>query len=482
MGDLMETSLDGFVMIYDVRRFDAPSFLSLTSRVATWSSHPTRIEKWSELNLVCNDHASSANCCLSSFLDIHHSAYGTVLLTQPTSSGQVFQPYQQASNLEFQAGTSTEDETDSSTFDTSTENETDLPTFELDLVPELDIGFVHVKLNWLSCWPVLEVCIELQREDATNESLDALFDFMEYVLSLSLSSSGFMLTFDMRKVYTPQLDILNTLQSWFLEQGHGEIWLQRCLVIRIVVGSGPYLRLWRCAVSAHYSFRGPPICTYLVENLSMPIPADSICYGPDTRKVDPSVIVDSPAMGVEGSRTIEPTEENVEPHANMLPGARRWAGQRLPASMDFNMAKVQQGLDPTCKPPGYLCIRVQDKPLNLADLHNLMDFMDAFVDSEIGGQTFSVMYDLREIGWPSKTMISHVVDWGRHPDRQEKWNRLNTQCKVVIHAGMRFQICTGILSAFFSVCPPVCRTSLQVSPDTEEGGAIFEPPKRPKLE
>lgn len=185
--------------------------------------------------------------------------------------------------MEFQAGTSTSDETDLSTFDLSTENEMDLSTFEIDYVPELDIGFVHVKLNWLIWWPVLEVCIEVQRENTTNESLEALFDFMDYVLSLSLSSSGFMLTFDMRKVYTPQLDILNTLQSWFLEPGHGEIWLQRCLVIRIVVGNGPCSRLWRCVVSAHYSFRRPPICTYLVENLTMPIPADSICYGPDTR-------------------------------------------------------------------------------------------------------------------------------------------------------------------------------------------------------
>merc|ERR1712007_267607 len=167
-------------------------------------------------------------------------------------------------------------------------------------------------------------------------------------------------------------------------------------------------------------------------NTTVPIPADSICYGPGARNVDPAIVVDPPAMLVEESRTIEPTEESGEPNDNVLPGARLWGGQELPASMDFNLVKVQQGFDPTCQPPGYLHICVQDKPLNLPDLHNLMDFMDAFVDSEIGGQTFSVMYDLRELGWPSKTMISHVADWGRHPDREEKWNRLNTQCKVVM--------------------------------------------------
>merc|ERR1712007_157543 len=236
------------------------------------------------------------------------------------------------------------------------------------------------------------------------------------------------------------------------------------------------------------TLRGPLICTYLVENLTMPIPADSVCYGPDARHVDPSIIVEPPTMQVEESRTIEPTEEYVEPDANMLPGdanmlpgARRWAGQQLPASMDFNIVKVQQGLDPTTKPPAYLNICVQDKPLNLPDLHNLMDFMDAFVDSEAGAQTFSIMFDLRELGMPSTTMISHVAQWGRHPDREEKWNRLNTQCKVVMHAGYRFKICKGLLSAFFLVCPPVCRTCLQISPDTEEGGAIFEPPKKTEL-
>merc|ERR1712073_92451 len=65
---------------------------------------------------------------------------------------------------------------------------------------------------------------------------------------------------------------------------------------------------------------------------------------------------------------------------------------------------------------------------------------------------------------------------GRPSRTQKKWGKLNLACKVVITAGFRFSAAKGILSAFFLLCPPVCRTYLLTDPDEpEESATMFEP-------
>merc|ERR1719323_572152 len=106
----------------------------------------------------------------------------------------------------------------------------------------------------------------------------------------------------------------------------------------------------------------------------------------------------------------------------------------------------------------------------------MMDFMDAFVDSENAACGFSITYDLRALHAPSLSMVTRVAEWGGDPVRQEKWERLNHTCKVVVSSGIKYTLCKTMLSTFFFLCPPVCRTFLLTDPDeAEETAVVFMP-------
>lgn len=87
-----------------------------------------------------------------------------------------------------------------------------------------------------------------------------------------------------------------------------------------------------------------------------------------------------------------------------------------------------------------------------------------------------MIYDLRQLSMPSMKMVMRVAEWGKLPQRQAKWSKLNKSCKIVVNPGMRFSVCKGALKSFFYICPAVCRTFLLTDPDeSEETAIVFEP-------
>lgn len=148
----------------------------------------------------------------------------------------------------------------------------------------------------------------------------------------------------------------------------------------------------------------------------------------------------------------------------------------LPSSLNVGFAVISQGFD-SGSGLGYLYIAGTDFPLSDEGLADMMDFMDHFVSSRNAAKGFSITYDLRMLRMPSMSMVTAVAEWGNQPERQEKWERLNTVCKVVVSSGLRYSLCQGVLTSFFFVCPPVCRTFLLTDPDEpEEHAVVFEPP------
>merc|ERR1712110_1031194 len=129
---------------------------------------------------------------------------------------------------------------------------------------------------------------------------------------------------------------------------------------------------------------------------------------------------------------------------------------------------------------GIIKITGRDAPLTDEGLAEMMKFMDEFVDSELAAKGFAITYDLRNLHIPSMSMIRQVAEWGGEPTRKEKWESRNLVCKVVMSSGIRFSLCKGLISAFFLLCPPVCRTFLLTDPDqSDEDATIFEPAVNP---
>jgi len=150
----------------------------------------------------------------------------------------------------------------------------------------------------------------------------------------------------------------------------------------------------------------------------------------------------------------------------------------LPPHINVGFAELHQGYD-TRNQSAYLMILGQDCPLTDDGLGEMMAFMDVFVHSSLAAKGFTMTYDLRNLRTPSMNMVTRVAGWGSEPQRQEIWERLNTACKVVVNAGLRFKLCQGLLSTFFYVCPPVCRTYLLTDPfECEETAVAFDPPCR----
>jgi len=109
----------------------------------------------------------------------------------------------------------------------------------------------------------------------------------------------------------------------------------------------------------------------------------------------------------------------------------------------------------------------------------MMEFYDAFLYSPNAVNGFSITYDLRNLRSPSMSMILRVAEWGNEPTRQAMWQELNVECRVCVSSGMRYTISKAALSAFFYVCPPVCRTYLLTAPDDNlKDAVVFLPNSR----
>lgn len=351
---------------------------------------------------------------------------------------------------------------------------------EPQLLP-LDVGFASVELRVLEGVPEHELYIVASDAAWSETGMLALFEFIGYVLELPRLCAGFVLTYDLQPSGRPQLDVISDVWSWADEEPRRQKrWRERCLRCKVVVNEGFHFHLARVLLSGVFYVYPPSCITYLVTDSAAPLGGDAVCYEPETGPADPTKHADALSERLEQVCKQVPRQ----PADGVGPGKRPCTplsptgtspSKRLPPSIDVGFAEVRQGCN-SLSGMGFLLVIGRDSEVTDRPLSEMMGFMDDFVDSSHAANGFCITYDFRNLRMPSMSMVTRVAEWGGEPERQQKWERLNLACKVVVSSGFKFQICKGILSTFFFVCPPVCRTFLLTEPDEgEESAVIFEP-------
>ncbi|CAE6933184.1 unnamed protein product [Symbiodinium microadriaticum] len=339
------------------------------------------------------------------------------------------------------------------------------------------VGFAVVTPKETEEVPTLELRITAEDQEVTDEGLTAMLDYMDFVLDLPQASSGegFQISFEqMTFLGSSQSDILKQVICWSCEPGRSSKFAERCKRWKIICPATDWTQVNRYLLQVGFAFYPPPCPTYLLTDEHPSIEEGN----PEMKIFEPNEEIQKFAKLEEEMQHEVATHKDTEGHVH-LPAAEdgsrvsKYKDGQIPAKLDVGFAIVSQGFDGK---EGYLRIQGCEGDLDMDGLHEMMDFMDAFTLSPSAERGFSIMYDMRTLRAPSMQMVTTVAEWGAHPVRQKRWEQLNTSCKVIITAGLRFTLAKGILSTFFLLCPPVTRTYLMYEPDQPlESAVLFEP-------
>jgi hypothetical protein len=402
-------------------------------------------------------------------------AKSTALLVAEDASSSVHMPSSEAAKAVAEGG----------------EQSADISEEALDPVV-LDIGFAKVELKKLQTWPKFEFYITAKDGFLTREGAVALLEFLDFVLHLpDVITSGFVLTYDLRECTCPQLDLVSWIMHYVSDPQREEVWHERCVCWKVVVSAGVYFTMAQSVLSFLFTVSPPKCRVFLLTDLDMSDSDSWICYKPeDAEDADNSGMFSTirsnlldtffPAYPHElpkwgHSTPATDSADSAKASTEDLKVVSQTSRTTCRESLSLSFATISQGFDES-KGEGYLRVEGHDSPMTDEGLQQIMDFMDEFIDSHNAQNGYGITYDLRHINVPSMSMIMRVADWGKQADRQGKWTKLNTSCKIVVSPGLKFSICKGLLKSFFFICPPVTQTYLLTHPDEPEDTAtIFSP-------
>lgn len=389
---------------------------------------------------------------------------------------------------------------------------------------ELDVGFARVELQASQSFPKYEFYIEALDGVLTRDGAAALLEYLDFALHLpDVADNGLVLTYDLRNCSCPQLDLVSWIMHYISDPQREEAWQERCVCWKVIVQEGVCFKMAESVLSLLFTV-SPPKCRVLLVTDTDTTKSNSwVCFNPDQEEAttaEPSMFstISSGLLGTffpafpastsnigtfkvpepappktappkdtttAGDNDVHETdfakEEAAEENMAAIEACEAADCTRLHVqekTLELIFAFVKCGFD-AAKGSGYLSIKGLAAGGGHVDedgLKQIMDFMDAFVNSAEAQQGFSITYDLRELKIPSVSEIMRVAEWGNEPNRQDKWLKLNTSCRVVVAPGFKFSMCKAVLKSFFFICPPVCTTYLLSDPDEpEDKAAAFHP-------
>eukprot|EP00933_Yihiella_yeosuensis_P040180 TRINITY_DN34414_c0_g1_i1.p1 TRINITY_DN34414_c0_g1~~TRINITY_DN34414_c0_g1_i1.p1 ORF type:complete len:406 (-),score=72.04 TRINITY_DN34414_c0_g1_i1:74-1291(-) len=352
----------------------------------------------------------------------------------------------------------------------------------------LDVGFAKVALREAADSPrlVLEIsvieCDDQLTEDDFEISLETLLQYLDFVLDLQQvsDSEGFQLRYLVPTLNLMHQDVITRLVEWSCDPARQAKWHQKCKEWKILVAEGVAYQVARLQLNVTFYLYPPPCVTYLLTEGPEAVEQESVVWYPDPGVLEAARLWQDLEMQessqAQNRRLPSPRKQQREvgEERSKIRIREEWKDD-LPPSLDVGFAVIHQGVD---SEGAYLKIfGKEDSEITEEGLSSMMDFMDAFVFSERAEKGYSITYDLRALRSPPMHLVTRIGEWGAEPVRQKTWESLNTSCKVCINQGLKFTMAKGILTTFFYICPPVCKTLLLTDPDqTEEtGAAVFMP-------
>lgn len=471
----------GVSTTYDLRGVRMPS-ISAVMYLASWAAHPDRVERMQKIQRACKVVLSPglAYTIGKGLLTVFYSTCAPVVRTyvvsdpdEPEETALHFDPSPVCEALSARAEAASEEAAARWAREARLPRHVQEPflasvaSSSETKVPLLNVGFASLELTIASPRAPLEFCFTAGSGAVAREGVSALLELVCRTLSSLQASGDFAMCFDLRGAKSPSeaLDLVFRSRRWRGAPEWASVSVRRCMGWRIIVQAGAPFKEVRSALDCFF-YLHPPVCpTRLVTS-----PGDNGGNGSGVSAEWPRENglgggVDSwcslLADGEDGLHLDGPAE------AVALP---LWHGAGLPCSFDAGFLHLLHS-------PGQLIVRAEKgRPQTQERLGMVLAFLDDFLQCLQAQGGFTAHFDLRALPLPSLATVCHLAIWGADAARRERWQRLCVSCVVVVGPGLAFLLAKGLLSKFFSLCPPVCRTLLLREPDEPPSSAFFFDP------
>lgn len=127
-----------------------------------------------------------------------------------------------------------------------------------------DLDFAMLELWRLEAWPHLEIRVVAKDAPPHEEGIVKLMAFINEVLFSKEAARGFGLTYDLRHLKHPSVNMLLTIARWAAEPERQHVFKTRCVASSTCVPAGWRFVATRAAMSAFFMVTPPTCKTYLL--------------------------------------------------------------------------------------------------------------------------------------------------------------------------------------------------------------------------
>jgi len=122
-------------------------------------------------------------------------------------------------------------------------------------------------------------------------------------------------------------------------------------------------------------------------------------------------------------------------------------------------------------------ITARDVDIQRTGVDQLLIFLEKVLNSDNASDGFGLTYDFRLLKKPAIALLLAIATWSAAPGRRELFVKRCIFCQVCVPSGWKFAAAKAIMSAFFQIAAPTCKTYLTTDFDAiGDTGVCFEPP------
>lgn len=138
------------------------------------------------------------------------------------------------------------------------------------LAPTCDVKFCLLRQRLNERTGLGELVIIARSSPITEDGLTTMMAFMDGFLETDSAKNGFSITWDMRALRRPSIDVIRRVAEWGKQPKRQEAWARLNKVCKVVVPSGFVFTLAK-GILATFFFACPPVCdTYLITDPEQP--------------------------------------------------------------------------------------------------------------------------------------------------------------------------------------------------------------------
>jgi len=128
----------------------------------------------------------------------------------------------------------------------------------------IDAGYLVVSTGTLQEWPYYEVRVTGRDAEQDKESTRKFLTFLGTVLDSEQVANGFKLTYDLRALRIPRINLVIAIAKWASMPERQDKFNNLCLACSVCVSEGSKCRVAKLGMTAFFKCCPPTCTTYLV--------------------------------------------------------------------------------------------------------------------------------------------------------------------------------------------------------------------------